>query len=100
MAIAPHFGAVLKPQLGTVGGFNRPDAGPPFAQRSRHFGNVPAERTDSAHAGDGYAPHHYWLAAASADFASTSFSTPSHIWRTLRTLRTSSSGIEISNSFS
>ena len=34
------------------------------------------------------------------DLAATSLSTPSHIWRTLRTLRTSSSGMLMSNSFS
>ena len=41
----------------------------------------------------------YWPAGASAFLAATSLSTPAHISRTLRTVRTSSSGMVISNSF-
>ena len=73
----------------------------PCAQaHSREFRGVPAQGADRAHSGDGDAPHALLAGLGAAALAATSFSTPSHIWRTLRTLRTSSSGMVMSNSFS
>src|SRR5581483_1096761 len=100
VTVAAYLGAILKPQLRAIRGFNPADSQTALAQRRCHFRNGPAERADRAHPGNRDATHRYWLADAPAALAATSFSTPSAIWRTLRTLRTSSSGIEISNSFS
>src|SRR5262249_28202073 len=89
----------VEAKLGGVGGFDGADAGAAFAEGLDGFGRSPAERADGAQARNRDAPHHYsW--AAEACLAATSFSTPSHIWRTFRTVRTSSSGILMSNSFS
>ena len=73
----------------------------PCAQRVREFGGIPAQRADRAHAGDGDSAHRLLAGLRRpAALAATSLSTPSHICRTLRTLRTSSSGMLMSNSFS
>src|SRR6516162_7754232 len=100
MVVTAHLGAVLESQLGTIGRFDQADAGPALTERSRNLPNISAERANRAHAGDSHTPHRYWPAGEPAALAATSFSTPSAIWRILRTLRTSSSGIEMSNSFS
>src|SRR6516162_8524514 len=87
MAVTAHLGAVLESQLGTIGRFDRADAGPALTERSRNLPNIPAERANRAHAGDSHTPHRYRPAGEPAALAATSFSTPSAIWRIFRTLR-------------
>ena len=100
--IAAHLGAIVKPKLGDIGGFDGADAaaGLPPAPRDE-LGDVLAKRADGAHAGDRNAAH-----ALLGDLRrrptspDTRRSTPSHMPLTPRTDRTSSSGMLMSNSFS
>src|SRR5262249_32258328 len=101
VAVVAHLRTVLKAELGHVGASDWPDAAPALADGFGEFRGSPAQSADRAHACDGDAAHRQgWAARLGLAVAACSFSKTSHIWRTLRTLRTSSSGMLISNSFS
>src|ERR1017187_8784677 len=100
VGVVGDLGAVLETDPGHVGGADGSDAGAAGADGGGEFEGVAAECTDGAGARDGHAHHGYWAAGGPEALSVINLSMPSHICRTLRTARTASSGMLMSNSFS